>query len=402
MRTLVGYEVKKIIGKKSTLFAFLILFAFHVVFVCISGNLGSTYVDGEFYETHYDRNVIDRANGISLSGRKIDENLLNEMEAAYATIDWSSKEYMWTDHYRDEVRKYSDLEQRFKYWGLGSDFAHRDMTELAVYDKRIMYRDAICENYELSDEEKAYWQKKEEQVEKPFTYEYAAAYESMLDGQGIYLMCMLLTFFIAVSMVSVFAEEHSRKTDQLILCARYGRNNIYIAKIVAGSTVIFVVNLLFIVTAFVGKFCSYGPEGFASAIQLLPVFWYSYSLSVGETVLISCGLFLLSSVMVTIFTMLLAELLKNGVGAMAIVVGMLFLARLVQLPPAWGILSRLWNYLPINMLKLDEGFTDMRLINLFGVQLCTWQFAPILYVVLIVVMIWGGSKIYKNFQVSGR
>ena len=113
MGALISFEVKKILGKKSTLVAFFVLFALHIVFVCISGNLGSTYVDGEFYETHYERNKINRANGIVLSGRKIDGELLMEMTEAYQKIDWSTPAYKWTDFYRDEVRKYSDLEYRF-------------------------------------------------------------------------------------------------------------------------------------------------------------------------------------------------------------------------------------------------------------------------------------------------
>ena len=106
--------------------------------------------------------------------------------------------------------------------------------------------------------------------------------------------------------------------------------------------------------------------------------------------------------MVTIFTMLLAEVLRNSVGAMAIVTGGMFMARTVSVPPTWGILSQLWNYLPINLLKTDEGFTDLRLVHLFGMKLTTWQFAPILYLTLIAIMVWGGNKVYKKYQVSGR
>ena len=402
MGTLVSYEVKKIVGKKSTLVALLALFLLHLVFVCISGSLCSVYVDGKFYETHPERNRIDRANGIALSGRKIDEALLNEMEAAYAAIDTTTTDYMWTDYYKENVRKYSDLNNRFKYWGLGHDFAFGDMTETAVYEKRASIRDAMWKNYELSEKEVEYWQEEEEELERPFTYQYAAAYESMLDDQGIYMICMILTFFIAISMVSVFVEEHNKKTDQLILCAKFGRGKLYLAKILAGSLVVFLVNFAFILTAFAGKFYSYGPEGFDAAMQTVSAFWYSYPMSVGETVLISCGLLLLSSVMVAVFTMLLAELLKNSVGAMAIVVGMLFAARLITPPVSWGILSRLWNYLPINLLKVDQGFTDLRLVNLFGLQFTTWQFAPVFYMVLIAGMVWAGSRIYKNYQVSGR
>lgn len=410
MGALISFEVKKILGKKSTLVAFFVLFALHIVFVCISGNLGSTYVDGEFYETHYERNKINRANGIVLSGRKIDEELLMEMTEAYQKIDWSTSDYMWTDIYKNEVRKYSDLENRLKSMGLWSNVLSEAIAEKTI-DSMTMQKMEILRNemqhqmydsYELSKQENAFWEKQNSKVEIPFSYEYASFYESMLGGQGVYMVCMLLTFFIAMSMVSVFTEEHNRKTDQLILCARFGRDKLYMAKIVAGGLVVFTVNLLFIITAIVGKSFSYGPEGFEAMIQLLGVYWYPFALSAGETVLIEVGLLFLSSIMVAVFAMVLAEVTRSNVGAMAIVVGGLFLARLVSIPPSWGVLSQLWNYIPINMLKIDEGLTDVRLISIFDMHFTTWQFAPVLYIVLSAIIVWIGSQIYRNYQVSGR
>lgn len=411
MGTLVSYEVKKIIKKKSTLVAFLILFALHVFAVCISGSLGNTYVDGEFYETHYERNKINRVNELALSGRKINEELLAEMTEAYRKVDWSTSDYKWSDVYKEEVRKYSNLEERLKWMGLWGSMLSDTITSGTVdesitekiYAVREEVQNQMYEGYELSEQEISYWQEQNSQVEEPFIYSYATGYDSMLGGQGIYMMCMLLTFFISISMVSVFAEEHVRKTDQLILCARYGKDKLYVAKLVAGSLVVFVINVLFVLTAVAGKCFSYGLEGFDMALQLIMgVWWYPYAISVGETVLIQVGLLVLSSVMVTIFTMLLAEVLRNSVGAMAIVTGGMFMARTVSVPPTWGILSQLWNYLPINLLKTDEGFTDLRLVHLFGMKLTTWQFAPVLYLTLIAIMVWGGNKVYKKYQVSGR
>lgn len=401
MRTLIGYEIKKIIMKKSAIVAFLILFAIQVV-LAIAGSLGSTYVDNVFVETHAERNRIDREHGISLSGRVIDDELLSEMQESYKKIDWTTNEYRWTEAYNKEVRKYSDLETRLKSWGLGSGYSFDNMTEAVLYDWREQSRENMWDAYELSDKERAYWQEKDAEVELPFVYEYALGYELLVDMQGIYMTCMLITFLIAISMVTVFVDEHTRKTDQLILCARYGKGKVYFAKILAGSLVVFGVNLLFTLTEVVGKFFSYGAEGFDAAIQSIMAPWYSYPLSMGQTLLWMIGLLFLSSVMVAIFAMLLAEVLRSSIGAMAVVVGLLFAARLVPIPITFRVLSQAWNYLPINMLKIDQGFLDLRLVNLFGLQVTNWQFAPILYVTLIVLMVLGGAKVYRRYQVSGR
>lgn len=401
MKRLLGYEIKKILMRKSTIVAFVLLFGIQV-FLAIAGSLGSTYVEDIFVETHGERNRIERENGIALSGRELDEELLAEITQAYGKIEWSDRAYLLSEEYQTEVRKFSDLIGRLKAWGFGSVLSEGGLTEEAFYEMREIRRDELWDNQQLSEKERAYWLEKEENLEFPFTYEYTTAYEYLLTMHGGYMCCMLLTFFIAVSMVGVFTEEHSRKTDQLVLCTKYGRCRLYFAKILAGSIVVFGTNLLFVVAALAGNFFSYGVEGFHAAIQVAAAFWYSYELSAGEAVLLIMGLLLLSSVMVAVFTMVLAEILRSAIGAMAIIIGGLFAARLVVIPASWGFLSQMWNYIPINLLKVDQGFTDLRLVSVFGLQLTSWQFAPILYVVITVALIVIGNKVYKSYQVSGR
>lgn len=401
MGTLIKFEIKKIVMKKSTIAAFVLLFAIQA-FLAMTGSLGSTYKNDVFVETHAERNRIDREHGIALSGRAIDDALLTEMQEAYASFDWSNPDYWWTDEYNQGVRRYGDLEYRLKLWGLGTGHSFDNMSAEVLYDLRAKQRDSMWESYELSEKEKAYWQEKDAEVEIPFTYEYAQAYDSLIGMQGMYMTCMLMTFFIGISMVTVFADEHTRKTDQLILCARYGKGKAYFAKILAGSLVVFGVNVLFTGVQIAGKFFSYGMEGFGAAIQSVVAPWYSYPLTMGQALLLMTGILLLSGVMVAVFAMLLAEILGNSVGAMAVVVGLLFAARLVPIPPSLGVLSQVWNYMPINMLKADEGFLDLRTVNLLGLKLTGWQFAPVLYVVLIGVMVFAGSHFYRRYQVSGR
>ncbi len=401
MKTLLNFEIRKIVKKKSTVITFVILFALQA-FLAFAGSIGATYEDDEFLETHIERNMIDRENGIELSGRMIDDELLSEMKEAYAKIDWEDSRYRFSQGYQEEARKYAGLDERISMWGLKKALMNGTLTEDMLYETRQADMKATWEYYELSEKEQAYWQEKEDALEKPFTFQYATAYEYLAGMHGGYMICLIFTFFISIAMVNVFGEEHSRKTDQLILCSQHGRGKLYGVKILAGSIVTFVGNLLFIVVTVAGNFFSYGVEGFQASIQVVLVNYYSYDLTVGETVLIMAALLLLSSIMTAIFTMVLAELLKNSVGAMAIVIGILFGARMIPMPISWGFISQLWNYLPINLLKIDEGFVDMRLVSIFGNELTTWQFAPILYVGVIIVLIWIGRRNYISYQVAGR
>ena len=335
MRQLVGYELKKILMKKSAIVTFFILFILNTVFVGISGSLGNTYVEGEFYETHIERNRIDRANGLEMSGRKMDDTLIAEMKEAYQKVDRSTTDYKWTDTYKNKVRKYDNIENHFKMWGLNSNILDESVSEEfegetigeRLYLARELIQQQTYKELFLTEEEIAYWEEKDETVENPFIYQYAAGYESLIGMQGIYMICMLTTFFVAVVMVTVFAEEHTKKTDQLILCTRFGRSKEYFAKIIAGSLVSFGVTLLFLVVAIAGKFYSYGWEGFGASLQVGLAYWYPYKISMGEASLILAGLLLLASVLLAVFAMLLAELLRNSIGAMAIIVGLFFTSR---------------------------------------------------------------------------
>ena len=295
-------------------------------------------------------------------------------------------------------------------WGLNSNILDESVSEEfegetigeRLYLARELIQQQTYKELFLTEEEIAYWEEKDETVEKPFIYQYAAGYESLIGMQGIYMICMLTTFFAAVVMVTVFAEEHTKKTDQLILCTRFGRSKEYFAKIIAGSLVSFGVTLLFLVVAIAGKFYSYGWEGFGASLQVGLAYWYPYKISMGEASLILAGLLLLASVLLAVFAMLLAELLRNSIGAMAIIVGLFFASRLVVFPQSWRVISQAWNYMPLNIVKVDEGFVDLRTVDIFGVYLTSWQFVPVLYLFLIIFLVMAGKSLYKNYQISGR
>ena len=111
---------------------------------------------------------------------------------------------------------------------------------------------------------------------------------------------------------------------------------------------------------------------------------------------------ILSCVLTAVFTMVLSELLRSNIGAMAVVLVMLFASRLVQIPAELRIISQFWSFLPLNILKLDFGFTDYRLISFGNVHLTGWQFVPFFYLFLLALVICLGEKVYCRFQVQGR
>ena len=84
-KTLFYFEMKKILMRKST---WIIFGIFTAVSIFLMGTtfFGSTYIDGEFLETHMEGFAIDKEYGEKLSGRKVDATLLKEMQEAYKDI----------------------------------------------------------------------------------------------------------------------------------------------------------------------------------------------------------------------------------------------------------------------------------------------------------------------------
>lgn len=394
--TLFFYEMKKIMQRKNTWITFGILL---VIYLALTGGrmFGSFYVEGEFLETHKEGFAIDRKNGNKLSGRKLDNTLLGEMKEAYVGMEDKELKYMLTEEYQTRVRPYSIVYDIVRL----ADVDPFTVTEKEFYYAREAAVKKSQEKYELTEQEKVYWQEKEDKLEKPFTYQYADGYTALISMNGIYMVCLWTSFLIAICMSRVFTEEHGRKTDQLILCSRLGRKEIYFAKILAGGIFSFVVTAFFLLFEIIGVFTTYGKEGFSSIVQLFYSV-YSYPLTDGQIFLVMILILLLSSVLTAIFTMVLSEITKSNIGSLATIVAIMFLARLVPIPIRWRAVSQIWNFFPINMLKLDAGFTDMRLVSFLGLKLTSWQFAPFLYILLGVLLVFAGKRVYCRYQVQGR
>lgn len=403
MRTLVGFELRKIVRKRSFIIAFL-LFTVIQTFVAFSGCLGNTYVNGEFLETHMERNKKDLAYGREFSGRTIDEALLRETEAAINKIDMTEDvSYMLTDIYQNEVRPYSDIFLQMQRMAGMRGLSVLSLSEQEFYECVDRLREKMYESYGLSGQERAFWQKKADSSKKKLAYEYSCAYEMLVSMDGGYMTLLLLTFFLSMVMVNVFMVEANQRTDQLVLCSPRGRKTLYLAKLLAGILVTLFVTILFAAIAFIGNVTAYGWDGFHAGVCNILASWYSYPLSVGGTWLIMLGILVLSAVLFSIITMVLAWAIKNSVFTIAIMVGGMFAARLIPVPPiTWGLISKLWNVIPINLLKFDQGFSDMRLYQLPGVSLTSWQMAPILFILLGIGVFFAGRTCYCRTQIKGR
>ena len=94
-----AYEVKKIMSRKLVWIMFLIC-VLCVGIVVFSDLTGKYYVDGKVVDTHYHMFQVGQEYRKALSGRALNQELLEEMSAAYKKIPASAERYTLTEEYQ--------------------------------------------------------------------------------------------------------------------------------------------------------------------------------------------------------------------------------------------------------------------------------------------------------------
>ena len=414
-KTLLGYEIKKICTRKSTWITFAVLILAYLLTVLLTWSTTYSTVktrEGEeekWHDSYADRKARERENGMYWSGRKIDNVLLTDVGKEYGKVlEKAGAEK--AEVFQREIERFSPIENVLdsltggemllaKVDGQGNG----SLTEEKIYRARKELVKSYQAEYGLSAEERGYRQEKEKLLPKQFTLEYAEGFNELISmsGNGIYMVVLYISFLLAVVVGRVFAEEHQRRADQVILCSRNGKRQLYYAKIMAGILfAVFAATVMLCIVVVLTLFL-YGAEGFSAALQLVAG-WYSYPLSVGEVLLIMLFISVLVVVLTSILIMVVSEKFCSSVAAMAVVMAVIAGSRLIVIPRGFPVLSQIWNFLPLNLLKLDQGFLDVRLVSVFGRRFTSWQFAPVLYLILGVVLVLLGRRVYCRYQVQGR
>lgn len=394
------YEMKKIVKRKLVWVTFIICMAGIGVAV-LAQLLGSYYVDGKLVDSHYHMFQVDRGYEQALSGRTIDQQLLEETVAAYGRIPAEEERYTLTEEYQTYARPYSAVFNLIRFW-TGMEY---DVVRNWTADENVFYearRDRLEEEwktYRLSETEKAFWQEKETQIKMPLCYFYHEGYYVSV-RRVFQTVGLLMLLFIAISLPGVFADEHTRRTDQLILAGAKGKNLVYYAKLLAGVSFAVIVSLLFAVFTVGLSLSVYGTEGFQTAIQISDG-TYSYPLTLGQACLIEYGILIVTSVLAAVFVMILSEALHSNIAALAVSVGMIISGMIITVPDQYRVIAQIWNWLPMIFLEPWKIF-DIRTLPIFGRCLVSWQIVPVLYLLCSAVIAAVGIRVYRGYQVSGR
>ena len=438
IKTLYVYELRKIVCRRIVWITggIMLLLCVSLSFVDLIST-SSDFGEGneEIVVSGYELMKIRRECARALSGRKIDDSLLQEMQdfsrgegmkRESQDVDPATGIVVSVEPGETDAKEETDAEgdgdakeeadvktESEDIWD--RLWAAQKYTPIRIYVYRIMgYGDGktmdaaglysereklIAQNREdqmLKQEEMEYWKKNDAGLELPFTYEYAEGWGELWN-QSYVVNCMLLLLLL-VSLSNVFSMEHQQKTDAVILCTRHGKRELYIAKVLAGITFGAATALLLSGITLLSDLAVYGADGFGGALQIeFPL--SSWRMSVGESVLVLVFMLLAISAMYSIVILFLSEWLKKGVSVMAILVGIMTFTLFIDIPFQLRTLSQVYDLLPTNLL-MPWGLWDDRLFSVFGGYLTQFEAAPVMYALLSAVLLFLGRRIWQKQQVG--
>lgn len=242
----------------------------------------------------------------------------------------------------------------------------------------------------LSQEEIAYWEREGTRLTTPFVMEYTGGWRGILE-KASWLNLMALVFAL-ISLCSSFSDDDAYKTRPLLASAAHSRMPLTLARLAAGvSLACGCVLLLFGLTAAI-QFFVHGAGGAQMPIQLLELkpdqrgigdahlSYICRDMTAGQAVLVTVGMSLLIALFAGALSMLLSKLLRRGVPALALPLGLLLLSMIFE-PPFYyydRVRAQIWSYMPIQ--RLYQTFlADERLVSLGGVQLDCIPVSVLLY-----------------------
>lgn len=376
---LVQFEYLKLIRKKSVKIAVIIGFIL-IIFSVYASMMGSVYINGELFESHYQAMITDRENARALSGRTLDTPLLLEAAAAYDTIPEEAAVYESTDAYQQTARKYSSI-FRFasKVYTLDEEFTVEHMRNLtekqaaAFYDARMeAIRKEVADSL-MSSRAKDAVMERADKAEKPLIYSYADGYSSFC--AFLYTTGIVAAFIIAICVAPLFAGEYASGADQLILSSRFGKGKLIGAKLFTGFTFAALLTFLFILLSYIECMAVFGSDGKDSMIQCYDIL-STYPLTMGKTVLLQSICVLLACIFIAGVTMFLSAKLKSSFSVIILATIFLCGPMMIYVSEKPLLPYLLFNLLPANMMAY-WSVMDYLGFEIIGVLLPNYIVMPV-------------------------
>lgn len=406
--TLYRFEIKKIF-QKPYVPALLALSIALTLFLNVRPLLGEqtvAYVD-EQQQFHFE--AVSNYEAIQLERRfaREDAGKLLDNEAAWTMQEMNRRYQEIYNQYAPDLTcvllNHSLVFETLGRTGVNPVAEHIEYPADYAYQSLERGREEEFSSQLLSQEEIAYWEREGTRLTTPFVMEYTGGWRGILE-KASWLNLMALVFAL-ISLCSSFSDDDAYKTRPLLASAAHSRMPLTLARLAAGvSLACGCVLLLFGLTAAI-QFFVHGAGGAQMPIQLLELkpdqrgigdahlSYICRDMTAGQAVLVTVGMSLLIALFAGALSMLLSKMLRRGVPALALPLGLLLLSMIFE-PPFYyydRVRAQIWSYMPIQ--RLYQTFlADERLVSLGGVQLDCIPVSVLLYgglaAIALVTCIW--------------
>lgn len=373
--TLYKFELLKILKNKVAIVTFLIFFVF-------------AFLQGEFEITgNIESSEIEKYK--AFNGRVIDDTYIGELKTV---VDEDGK------FINGEDKTYSDL----KSWidsVYDNDADYANLNSAQIYEDRQANIEEGYLEEKLTEEEISYWRQKESEVDKPVEFFSTWIPSGVLEGTTNLSIFMII--LVATSLAMIFSMETQRKTDPMIRTTVNGTRQLYFAKVLAGFSYI-ISCLLIMLIGFLGYLgIRWGFSGMSAAIQMYKPL-ASENMSVWQLEGILIGMLIMFSIFLSAFALYISNVTRNGVATMTVVIGgsigMFALASSIPLEHRY--LSQAVQLLSPSVISSSLVY-EFRLIKL-GRYFTVYEFVPMLYILLSIVLIIAGYIFYSRYEIKSN
>ena len=397
--TLVGFEYKKIFKRKGAIIA-LVVGIILTIFNPLMIIFGTSYIDGEPFENHYDAMVKDRGYAYALSGRAIDEVLLAETRDAYSMVP-SVERYGTSPEFQEYARPYSGV-----FWILNSVYDYsldlEGVKNLTAEDIRAFYQtrhDNVASSIRagaISYAAKDMLIKFDNEIDTPFIYAFTGGFDSLF--ANIYSIGIICAFILAICLAPMFAGEYSTRADQLILSSKFGKNKLITAKLFTAFSIFALFFMLLIAIAYVMCMSVYGYDCWGAPFQLIGTF-FAYPLTILDAVLIFAACSFLGTFLVAAITVLISSKFKSPFGVIIIVSVLLFAPMMIHVPETMVRLHNFFSLLPANMMALWIVFSHVP-FDLFGLIVLPYVALPVFAILAGAAMLPFAWRGFRDHQIG--
>ena len=331
MKTLIYYEKRKILRRKSTIIACLLMLlsiiALSFVFVSDQDYYRTDGTEVSGMEAIHVKQEMDHALAGPLTAKRLKDTLQQ-----YHTVYGNSDNFGASGALKDEVY----CKDILPYNGI-LNLMRRIYSPAGAYDMNILssvtnervenfYQDRHAQVQSIVDmdyttgnytqAEKDTILKLDTKVSDPITYDYSDGWKTLLtrDFPTVFLLIALV---VCIIISPVFAYEYQTGADAVVLSSKYGRRETVWAKLIAGFTVTSRIYFIAVLVSLISVLAVFGVQGWNCDFQILSTTAY-YGMKIWQVVFVGIVINYVVVLSVMAFTLLLSAACKTPFAAVLI------------------------------------------------------------------------------------